>query len=201
MAKLQGNGCGRPRVIAGTAANVNGRKPDRRETWLRRALPMPAPNSSISELHATSRDDWLCQSLRRSFPVSWRSPLTAAVRCGAESPSPTCAAPGKGRANRSFWRRQRASCRDRGEEPELRSVPFTLTIDKQDGRRFSGTFSSARGGSKVVAVMSRSGTIFLADAEGFSNGTMLAPDRMELCYLKHAPDARIASCVELTKQP
>lgn len=86
-------------------------------------------------------------------------------------------------------------------EPELRSVAFTLTIDKQDGRRFSGTFSSPRGGSKVVAVMSRGGTIFLADAEGFSNGTMLGPDRMELCYLKHGADARIASCVELTKQP
>jgi hypothetical protein len=86
-------------------------------------------------------------------------------------------------------------------EPELRSVTFTLTIDKQDGRRFSGIFSSPRGGSKVVAIMSRGGTIFLADAEGFSNGTMLAPDRMELCYLKHGPDARIASCVELTKQP
>jgi hypothetical protein len=86
-------------------------------------------------------------------------------------------------------------------EPELRSVAFTLTIDKQDGRRFFGIFSSPRGGSKVVAVMSRGGTIFLADAEGFSNGTMLAPDRMELCYLKHGPDARIASCVELTKQP
>ena len=86
-------------------------------------------------------------------------------------------------------------------EPELRSVAFTLTIDKQDGRRFSGTFSSPRGGSKVVAVISRSGTIFLADAEGFSNGTMLAPDRMELCYLKHGPEARLASCVELTKQP
>ena len=49
--------------------------------------------------------------------------------------------------------------------------------------------------------MSRGGTIFLADAEGFSNGTMLAPDRMELCYLKQGADARIASCVELTKQP
>jgi hypothetical protein len=46
------------------------------------------------------------------------------------------------------------------QEPELRSVPFTLTIDKQDGRRFSGTFSSARGSSKVVAVVSRSGAIF-----------------------------------------
>ena len=84
-------------------------------------------------------------------------------------------------------------------EPD--SVAFTLTIDKQDGRRFSGTFSSPRGGSKVVAIMSRGGTIFLADAEGFSNGTMLAPDRMELCYLKHGSDARIASCLELTKQP
>jgi hypothetical protein len=37
--------------------------------------------------------------------------------------------------------------------------------------------------------------------EGFSLGTVLAGDRMELCYLKHSQDARIASCVELTKQP
>ena len=29
--------------------------------------------------------------------------------------------------------------------PRLNSVPFTLTIDKQDGRRFSGTFSSWAG--------------------------------------------------------
>jgi hypothetical protein len=87
------------------------------------------------------------------------------------------------------------------QEPELRSVPFTLTVDKQDGRRLSDTFSSARGGSKVIAVISRSGTVLLADIEGFSLGTMLAPDRMDLCYLKHSSEARIASCVELTKQP
>jgi hypothetical protein len=87
------------------------------------------------------------------------------------------------------------------QEPELRSVPFTLTVDKQDGRRLSGTFSSPRSSSKVVAVISRSGTLLLADAEGFSLGTMLAPDRMDLCYLKHSPEARLASCVELTKQP
>jgi hypothetical protein len=58
------------------------------------------------------------------------------------------------------------------QEPEFRSVPFT-----------------------------RSGSIFLADAEGFSHGTMLASDRMELCYLKHSAETRIASCVELAKQP
>jgi hypothetical protein len=62
------------------------------------------------------------------------------------------------------------------------SVSFTLTVDKQDGRRFSGTFSSARGSSKVIAVISRGGTIYLSDVEGITNGTMLAPNRMELCY-------------------
>jgi hypothetical protein len=85
-------------------------------------------------------------------------------------------------------------------EPQLRSVPFTLTIDKQDGRRFSGTFSSARSSEKVIAVISRSGVIFMADDEGYTDGTMLAPNRMELCYLHVSSAARIASCLELTKQ-
>jgi hypothetical protein len=86
-------------------------------------------------------------------------------------------------------------------EPELRSVSFTLTIDKQDGRRFSGTFSSARVGSKAIGVISRSGSIYMVDAEGYTHGAMLGPNNMELCYLKQSPDARVASCVELTKAP
>jgi hypothetical protein len=85
-------------------------------------------------------------------------------------------------------------------EPQLRSVPFTLTIDKQDGRRLSGTFSSARSSEKVVAVISRNGTIFLADDEGYTTGTLLAPNRLELCYLHVSSASRIASCAELTKQ-
>jgi hypothetical protein len=86
--------------------------------------------------------------------------------------------------------------------PELRSVSFTLTIDKQDGRRFSGAFSSARRTAQVIGVISRGGTIFLADSEseGHSNGTMLASNRLELCYLHASSGARIASCTELTKQ-
>jgi hypothetical protein len=86
------------------------------------------------------------------------------------------------------------------DEPQLRSVPFTLTIDKQDGRRFSGTFSSARSSEKVIGVISRNGTIFLADDEGYTHGTMLAPNRMEWCYLHVSSAARVASCTELTKQ-
>jgi hypothetical protein len=85
-------------------------------------------------------------------------------------------------------------------EPQLRSVPFTLTVDKQDGRRFSGTFSSPRSTEKVIAVISRGGTIFLADDEGYTTGTLLAPNRIELCYLHVSTLSRIASCAELTKQ-
>jgi hypothetical protein len=86
------------------------------------------------------------------------------------------------------------------DEPQLRSVSFSLTIDKQEGRRFSGTFSSARSSEKVIGVISRSGAIFVADDEGYTHGTMLAANRMEWCYLHVSSAARIASCVELTKQ-
>jgi hypothetical protein len=86
-------------------------------------------------------------------------------------------------------------------EPQLRSVAFTLTINKQDGRRFSGSFSSTQASRTVIAVISRNGTIHLVDEDGYAAGTMLAPNRMELCYHHLSAAARIASCVELTKQP
>jgi hypothetical protein len=87
------------------------------------------------------------------------------------------------------------------DQPRLNSVSFTMTIDKQDGRRFSGTFSSARASEKVIAVVSRSGAIYMVDDDGHDIGAMLAPNQMELCYLKQSPASRIASCTELTKQP
>jgi hypothetical protein len=88
----------------------------------------------------------------------------------------------------------------KGSEPRMSSAPFTLTIDQQDGRRFSGTFSSPRHSEKVIAVVSHSGPIYLIDDDGYTIGTMLAPNRMELCYLKQSPNSRIASCTELTKR-
>jgi hypothetical protein len=85
--------------------------------------------------------------------------------------------------------------------PRLNSVAFTLTIDRQDGRRFSGTFSSARANDPVIAVISHSGAIYMVDDDGYTVGTMLAPNRMELCYMMLSPTTRLASCTELTKQP
>jgi len=85
--------------------------------------------------------------------------------------------------------------------PRLTSVPFTLTIDKQEGRRFSGTFSSPSGTETVIAVISHSGTIYMVDDDGYVLATMLAPNRLELCYLLQSPSSRVASCTEFTKQP
>lgn len=85
-------------------------------------------------------------------------------------------------------------------EPRFTTVPFTLVIDKQEGNRFSGTFSSTEHSETVVAVVSRAGMIFMADDDGYTSGTMLAADRMEICYLHSSSESRVASCTELTKQ-
>ena len=85
--------------------------------------------------------------------------------------------------------------------PRFNSIEFTMVVKEQDGRRFSGTFSSARGNDPVIAVISRNGSIFMVDDDGYTVGTMLAPNRMELCYMQLSPKSRIASCTELTKQP
>ena len=85
--------------------------------------------------------------------------------------------------------------------PRLNSIAFTLTVDKQDGRRFSGTFTSARSNDTVIAVISHNGTIYMVDDDGFTVGTMLAPNRLELCFMALSPATRIASCTVLTKQP
>jgi hypothetical protein len=80
------------------------------------------------------------------------------------------------------------------------SKTFTMTIDKQDGRRFSGTFSSERHTETVIGVVSRSGTIFMVDDDGYDVATLLAPNRLEMCYLHLSAASRVASCTEFTKQ-
>ena len=85
--------------------------------------------------------------------------------------------------------------------PGFSSVPFTMTIDKQDGRRFSGTFSSPRGKETVIAVIARNGSmIYMVDDDGINVGTILGPNQMELCYMLQSPAARVASCTELNRK-
>jgi hypothetical protein len=84
--------------------------------------------------------------------------------------------------------------------PRMSNVPFTLVIDKQDGRRFSGTFASPKHSETVIAVISRNGAIYMVDDDGYTFGTLLSPTRLELCYMKQSAGGRVASCTEMTKQ-
>jgi len=90
--------------------------------------------------------------------------------------------------------------REKGKGPLMSNVPFTMVIEKQDGRRFYGTFSSDKHKETVIAVIGRNGTIYLIDDDGYSFGTLLAPNRMDLCYMKQSPTGRVASCTEMTKK-
>jgi hypothetical protein len=49
--------------------------------------------------------------------------------------------------------------------------------------------------------VSRNNTILMVDDDGYTVGTLMAPNRMELCYLRQTAAARVASCTEMTKQP
>jgi hypothetical protein len=87
------------------------------------------------------------------------------------------------------------------DQARLIKVPLTLTIDKQDGRRFSGTLTSQRASEVLVGVVSRTGTIFLADDDGTDYATLLGPDKIEICHLRATAETRNAACAELTRQP
>jgi hypothetical protein len=81
------------------------------------------------------------------------------------------------------------------------SVPFTLKIDMEDGRRFSGTFASPRASETVIGVISNTGAIYIVSANGYSVATLLGPNQLELCYMQVASFGQVASCTEFTKQP
>jgi hypothetical protein len=40
----------------------------------------------------------------------------------------------------------------------------------------------------------------MVDDDGYDVATLLAPDRMEICYLHLSPVSRIASCTELSRK-
>jgi hypothetical protein len=86
------------------------------------------------------------------------------------------------------------------DKPRLSSIPFTMIIDMQDGRRFSGTFASTKATDPIIAVISQNGTIHMVDEDGWTSGTILAPNRMELCYMARNATDRVASCTVMTKQ-
>ena len=98
--------------------------------------------------------------------------LIAAVPAAAETAVPDLRGTWTGNSESVVWGGANPHHAAQSAETRFSSVGFTLTVDKQDGRRFSGTFSSAHTTDQVVAVMGRNGSIYMADDDGYTVGTI-----------------------------
>ena len=63
-------------------------------------------------------------------------------------------------------------------------MEFTLTIDKQDGFRFSGTKGTDRRRERISGVIGFDNkTLYMVDDDGMSFCRLVSPDKMEEVYL------------------
>ena len=89
------------------------------------------------------------------------------------------------------------------EPPHIREVRFTYTVRSQDDRLVWGTTSSPAYQEPFAWAISRDNrTIYGADTDGQYRLTVLAPDRMELCYTHAAlspTKSIVASCFAIER--
>jgi hypothetical protein len=85
-------------------------------------------------------------------------------------------------------------------KPALRSVPFTIVVDMQEGRRFSGTVTSEHSSERIVGVISQSGMVYWVDEDGYNHAQLLDDDTLEVCYLQVDKVVQVASCVDMKRQ-
>ena len=68
---------------------------------------------------------------------------------------------------------------------KLSSMDFTLIIDFQEGRVFSGTQASAKNKERIVGVIrSDNKRICITDEDSFFFAELLAPDKLEIVWME-----------------
>src|SRR5262249_16735141 len=70
------------------------------------------------------------------------------------------------------------------DAPPVREITFTLEVEGQDGRLLWGkSWSTPERKEPFAAALSADGkSIIGADTDGSLTGTVMAPDRLEMCY-------------------
>jgi hypothetical protein len=74
-------------------------------------------------------------------------------------------------------------------------LTWRLTVERQEGVVFSGTWASQNRTDPFVGAMSANGrNLYLADDNGPMHGELLTPDRMEVCRSLADPNRMLAAC-------
>lgn len=81
-------------------------------------------------------------------------------------------------------------------------LDFNLTIDKQDGFRFSGIEASGKNKEVVVGVIGFDNkTVYWVDEDGMSFCQIVSPDKMEYVYLHTTEHDSVAARGVMTRNP
>lgn len=88
-----------------------------------------------------------------------------------------------------------------GEEgPRLSEMEFTMAVEGQDGRRFWGTFTSAKSSETFLGVIGFDGKSIVArDADGHIDGTLADDDTMQVIY-SHTGDSTVVAATTFTRE-
>lgn len=71
---------------------------------------------------------------------------------------------------------------------------FTMAIDFQDKRVFSGIRSSSRNSERILGVISSDNkTLYFVDEDGYLDGRLLGKDKMEVVYREVHPSTHVIS--------
>jgi hypothetical protein len=74
-------------------------------------------------------------------------------------------------------------------------LTWTLTIERQEGVVFSGTWASQNNTDPMVGAVSADGrTLYLADDNGPMQGELRGPDQLEICRSLAERDRMLAFC-------
>ena len=90
---------------------------------------------------------------------------------------------------------------DPAAAPRFDAAPFILTVERQEGRRFVGTWASARATDPLIGIARAGGRrLEMVDDDGALTAELHGPDEMEICRNEVGPDSGFVGCGVFTRQ-
>ena len=85
-------------------------------------------------------------------------------------------------------------------KPSFPTLPFTITIEQQEGRGFAGSLASARASDPLIGRIRSDGRrLHMVDNDGTLTGELLGPDEMEVCRTEVTSQSMNVYCATLTR--
>lgn len=88
-------------------------------------------------------------------------------------------------------------------EPVFREGSWTVSIDRQEGNRFTGSHGLTGGTRRDMilgVIRGDQKTILMVDDDGTFYATLTAPDMMEMCRTEITFNSHLVGCRQLTHQ-